>query len=388
MSEGNEATLTAADASAFAALLRAEALLGPAQPSPGEAEFWGFLAAVDSIAYDRYQHITNPLVLGWANKVFGALVGTPTSYGFSAAGLYALYCYTQFTACCFPGNSTWPADACGQQGFPAGFAQRGGREPTYSLDKGLGSASPWNWFASAVGLWKPPGSPGSFFDELNHVVDVINDALHAAGQATAAVALFVGGQGTSPDSAAVQAFERTRVDPKNWTDSATFVKNLAATGIWREQSQQVTALLQPATLTADAYFLLLHLLIALGTSTPADQRLAQNVVTAIATSPEYPNDTFGNQLVYLSLMHLNDPMGPFGWSNAQLLDEMALLGGLIASPDPASQALRTSLDNHRRLLQSDTAYPMQDPYSPSVGFPQRLTDTLFALDRARQTLRH
>jgi len=184
----------------------------------------------------------------------------------------------------------------------------------------------------------------------------------------------------------LQQFEYSRFDPENWTDSGDFVQNWIATAIWAQQSAEINALLQPATLNGDAYFFLLHLLAAVVTSTPSDQRLAQQIVDAVASSPEYPNDTFINQLVYLTLMYLADPSGNFAWTNAQLLAQMDLMAGAVTGPDPASQAIHTSLAQHKRVLQTDASYPMQDPYSPAIGITTRKADTLAALDRARKTV--
>ena len=153
------------------------------------------------------------------------------------------------------------------------------------------------------------GIAGGFFDALNKDVNVLNEALHAAGHEIPAIALFSGSGGTRPDPASVQQYEQSLFDPKNWTDSQAFVQNLVATGIWQAQSQTLTALLQPTSLTADSYFFLLHLLIALCTSTAADQQLAQKVVSASTTSPEYPNDTFINQVV---LPGADVPDRPYG----------------------------------------------------------------------------
>ena len=225
----------------------------------------------------------------------------------------------------------------------------------------------------------------TFFTALNADVNNFNDALKAAGHSTPTIALMNGWGGTCPDPSSVVRFEQSLFDPKNWTDSQSLVTNLVGTGVWQEQSQAFTGLLKPTSLKSEAYFFLLHLLIALGTSTPSDQQAAEKLVSASASSPEYPNDTFINQLVYLVLMYLNDPMGNFAWTNAQLQAEISLLEALVVNQDPASQAIRTSLAQHQRFLRTDASYPMQDPYAPGVGFTQRVTDTLFALDKARYT---
>ena len=377
-------TLSEADANTFCTLLRAQTALGPAQTSPGQAQFWAFFAALDVLAYP-YGPITNTQLKGWTDKPFAALLQTTqTCYGTDAAGLYVLYSYAQFSVCC-SGEYNRPSGRCGRLGYPNDYRQRGGMEPTWDMAKGLPMSAPWDWFATAVGLWKPPGARPDLFKALNADVNNFNDALKAAGHSTPTIALVKGWNGTCPDWASVVRFEQSLFDPKNWTDSQSLVKNLAGTGLWQEQSQAFTSLLKLTSLNSDAYFFLLHLLIALGTSTSGDQQAAQKLVSAIASSPEYPNDTFINQLVYLVLMYLADPMGNFAWTNAELQAEMSLLEGLVVNQDPASQAIRTSLAQHQRVRALTLSYPMQDPYAPGVGFTQRVSDTLFALDKARYT---
>lgn len=295
-----------------------------------------------------------------------------------------LYAYAQFAGACFEPNNGWPCQSCGQAGFPTDWERRDGKWGTWDDSKGLPNSSPWNWFATAVGLWKPPGSPASFFDALNKDVNTLNVALQAAGHSTNAVGLLAGWNGTCDNVPAVVQFQRSRFDPSSWTDSGNFVKALLATGLWQDQSGVLTDLLAPPVLTADTYFFLLHLLLALATSTSKDRQRVQQLLNATVTSSEYPNDTFINQLVYLVLMHLADPAGPFGWTNEQLLEELDLLGGVVTGTDPGAQAIQASLSSHRRVVQSDASYPMQDPYCPSIGFTVRKTDTLRALDATRQ----
>src|SRR5437764_11257243 len=90
-------TLTGPDSSAFCALIQAQASVGPASPSPTQAQFWPFFAGIDSIAYDYYTSISNANVKDWIDKLFGALLQTTTCYGIDAAGMYVLYTYEQFT---------------------------------------------------------------------------------------------------------------------------------------------------------------------------------------------------------------------------------------------------------------------------------------------------
>ena len=127
----------------------------------------------------------------------------------------------------------------------------------------------------------------------------------------------------------------------------------------------------------------MHLLISLGTSNTKDQQFAQKIVSLATTSIEYPNDIFINQLVYLTLMYLADPLGDYGWNNAQLQALLQDLQSTIMANDPASTAIKTSLGQQAKVLHSASSYPMVDPYCPGISFNVRKTDTLAALDNAR-----
>jgi hypothetical protein len=76
-------------------------------------------------------------------------------------------------------------------------------------------------------------------------------------------------------------------------------------------------------------------------------------------------------------------MGEFAWTNAQLQNMLNGIHGVILAKTPASLAIKTSLEHHLKVLTTDSAYPMQDPYNPGFGFSQRKTDTLYALAQAR-----
>jgi hypothetical protein len=121
-------------------------------------------------------------------------------------------------------------------------------------------------------------------------------------------------------------------------------------------------------------------------SQAAAQQLAQQIVSAPASSQEYPNDTFINQLIYLALMYLGDPLGPYGWSNAQLQMALADITSVVANVGPAAPLILTSLAQHQKLLYAAASYPLVDPYNPGIGVTQRKTDTLAALDKARASL--
>jgi hypothetical protein len=172
----------------------------------------------------------------------------------------------------------------------------------------------------------------------------------------------------------------------SWTNVGTVAGQTAQAAVTAEHSC-VAGLLDPSSLKPDAYFFMIHALIALAVTTVDNQVLAQTVVKTTTSSPEYPNDSFINQLIYLSLMYLADPLGNYTMTNKQLQVLLANLSALITATDAASTAIKQSLDNHIKILVADSAYPMQDPYSPSTGFNTRVADTLAALDAARQSIK-
>jgi hypothetical protein len=151
-----------------------------------------------------------------------------------------------------------------------------------------------------------------------------------------------------------------------------------------KQRLKMTDLLKSITpLTADNYFFILHLLIGLCTSIAADKALALTVVSEKADSQEYENDTFINQLLYLSLMYMGDPKGSFKFNSAMLQSILKDTLAIIKSTDDASKAIKDSIEGSIALLNSDASYPMQDLYNPSIGFNTRKADTLAALEEAR-----
>ena len=73
----------------------------------------------------------------------------------------------------------------------------------------------------------------------------------------------------------------------------------------------------------------------------------------------------------------------------QRVEERVEIRAFVAEGTPVETIAAASdeVAKYPQVLKVDVAYPMQDPYAPSVGFNQRKTDTLFALDQARAMLR-
>jgi hypothetical protein len=374
-------TLTATDAAAFTTLLQAQNWVGPSR-SPGRDQLLAFYAAVDSFSYDAYRTITNPTLQGWVGLLYPPMINTKTCYGISAAGMYALYAYAAFVQASFT-QTDYEPDNTEIVDF---WIANGGQDADFG-SQGFPNAVPYGWFGFAgVGMWRPPGQPATFYQALVADVLTLNAALAQAKAASGTVELFSEYSGHCDSPAAVVQFEHTRFDPAHWTDVSAFLTNIGNSALWQQQLDAVKSLLKPDTLGGGDYFFLLHLLIGLTAGDPPSVELASQIASAPADSTEYPNDTFVNQLVYLTLLYLADPMGSFAWTTTQLEAELTGLAGAISGTDPGSVAVQTSLSRHLRVLQVDTAYPLQDPYCPSIGFPQRQSDTLFALDKARSRL--
>lgn len=136
----------------------------------------------------------------------------------------------------------------------------------------------------------------------------------------------------------------------------------------------------------DVYFFILHLLIGLCTGTAADKSMAATIVKEIAGSIEYENETFINQLMYLSLMYMGDPKGTFKYNNDQRQIALRELLGVIKTTDDASVAIKASINTSLDMLNADPSYPLQDMYNPDKGFNIRFADTLAALEDGRKAI--
>jgi hypothetical protein len=299
---------------------------------------------------------------GWVDRFFQDVVAVPNVYGKNLAAMYIVYAYSVFSRIGMNPSSVWVSfwDMFMHGYFP----------PISGADYG-----PWGRQHSYQPLvpWRPT-APSIFHS-------TVEDLVKQWESSPPSNLIAVGTDYRSGDD--TSDFERGIL--AGWSD---FPKVGPATyALWQSEADAVHDLLQPPTLGGAEYFFCLHLLAGIATGNTAAHALASRVVDAPASTTEYPNDTFINQLIYATLLYLADPMGAFGWNNAALQSFFGSLAGVLTSPDPVSAAIKTSIDKHLKMLAVDSAYPMQDPYAPSVGFNQRQTDTLFALDQARAALR-
>ena len=133
--------------------------------------------------------------------------------------------------------------------------------------------------------------------------------------------------------------------------------------------------------TGDQCPFFLYLLLALTSSAAqSEQALVQKISNTSANSEENANANLAQQLIYFTLMYLSNPLG-LGWAHDQIL---AWIRALIAAvpTNNASATLAPVLTAQAKLLVSASCYPMVDPYNPSIGFNQRYSDTLAAINLA------
>ena len=177
------------------------------------------------------------------------------------------------------------------------------------------------------------------------------------------------------------------IDPTKWTDFNEVARS--SPGLWATQSSDLSALLKASGDLADSSAIyLLFLLTGLCSSpTPSDVELVAKIGTFVTSSPEYPNATFADQLVYLTLMLWADPRGNYQWTNAQVDARVHDLIGAVTTGNAAAQIMSKTLTTQAAILKSTSSYPMVDPYNPSIGFDQRKSDTLFAIGKAWASLR-
>jgi hypothetical protein len=344
-------TLVATELPAIRQLLLAQAAIGPTAPQ----SIATVLALMDQLGSlsSAYPNVQNGQFQGWLGQLYSLAAATPTVYDQSFAALYIVYQYHRYFV-----HGVW-----------------------------FDALSPWDDFKQH--FFSPAPQPPSWHQTLAGLLASWGES--PPGSILAPGLTWNGQQGDGSNWPQVRqawneaaTLEATVLSAASWTD---FARVLAAIQpVWQAQSATMSSLLQAPSLKADAYFFLLHLLIALGTSTPSDQQLAEQIVNAPTSSPENPNDVFVNQLLYAALMYLADPFGAFDWDNAQLQQLLTDLSNTIVSTDGASTMLKQSLGQHLKVLIADASYPMQDPYNPGIGFTTRQTDTLYALDTARASI--
>jgi hypothetical protein len=219
----------------------------------------------------------------------------------------------------------------------------------------------WGWSAiyfipgsMSYGYWSPPSYPPVWSQSIGSVLSTL-------------------AKGAEIDNLSGTLTEF----PGAWTD---YVKVPSACTLWSEQSTALGSMLHLSGLTADQCPFLFYLLLALTTSTASDQAEVQKISNTACNSSENPNSTLAQQLVYFTLMYMNNPMG-MDWTHDHIL---ACIKALIAAipVNSGSATLTQVLTQQEKLLIASANYPMVDPYNPAIGFNQRYSDTLAAINLA------
>ena len=405
------------DLAALDAVRSIAQLLGPAAPPITGDGIFRLMGAVDTLAAAAAR-VTNPLVAAAAESIFDMLATVPTNFGVGFPGMYVAYHYAIYDFA--PSVDPWAIDTPmtnDEQVWLTGtvpLSTAGG--PTTAMVKMTGWSAPvsstWNYAAPTISgsddflgvgnrlLFGPIGCtlPGFVGTRANIGLWRPGWVAPRTGSVTwiAALAAAVDKLGQDTDLCN-QVMPRTTVPavrqtmaaevltPSKWTNVGQV--QVATTPVWAAQTASVRAMLAPETLPAGAYLFLLDLLGMLGWGDGDAHRTIERIVSAPADSTIYPNTSFGDQLVYAALLALVAPTGAYDWNHDQLVEFVSTFAAALADGDPGSSALRASVEAQAHVLRSDDAYPSQDPNVPNVGFDERMTDTLFALDKARRSLR-
>lgn len=185
------------------------------------------------------------------------------------------------------------------------------------------------------------------------------------------------------ENASTQLFEVLATFPKFWTDYANVPMNST---LWKEQAAALQSLQSQSSLAAGQCPFLLYLLLAQSTSSdPNDQKLVDTISSVPVSSPELTYSTFADQLVYFTLMYLNDPRGSINWTNQQLLDFVSNLLAAIPA-NPASSTFSAVLTEQQKTLKAYACYPGIDPNNPNTPFNERYSDVLAAMNMVWPTI--
>lgn len=418
--------LAADELAAVRAMLATQSLLGQAAPKFTASSISELMKRIDTLS-DQYPHLVSPSFKKWVDDLYALLAATDTVvYGQKFPALYLTWEVSQFP---FnpPSETVWvtkdaplqknpggpnnPAGSSlkpsriqvevrldshspssiqvGDLQYPLGFYGRGvypafrnSCKINYLWEHEIGNEAVQG---SSREPWTPPAYPPAWQVALTNLMKTWDDVLARTDWYSATLKGDIPPQKVFPWGAGFDDYVQKHLavlDPKSWTDVEGLKDGVAR--VWRSQLAEARQVLaHPEALPSEAYFYLLHLLIVLRNGNDDCQTLAANTLLLPCSSPEYPNDTFVNQIVYAALMNVADPNGAYAWDSSQRLQMLQGLRSLVVGEDPATGALQASLASHIATQNTDSAYPMQDP-NTNVAFDERKTDTLAALDKSRQ----
>ncbi len=338
-------TILPGDLLALAPLISAENDLYQMLSNAPSEILTDFMAQVDSLSFDAYPTSSGSQVQNWVEELFTTLSTTKTTafYGsfpppdgpeIPTACVYLAYAYSE-----------WISDYTDDP-------------PDYA-----GSASFWVFAGDLtyqdVQPWPRPQHSAAWSTSISQAIELIEN---------------------SPDQLVEQRFLSF---PTYWPDYENVPKN---SKLWSEQAAALQSLQGQSSLAAGQCPFLLYLLLAQTTSSDAnDQKLVNTISNATVSSPELPNSTFAEQLVYFTLMYLNDPRGSINWTNQQILDFVSSLIAAIPA-NSTSKTLSAVLADQQKYLKAYASYPGIDPNNPAIPFNERYSDVLAAINMAWMTI--
>ena len=331
------------DLLALAPLIGAENDLRQMLGSASSQALSDFMAQVDTLGRSAYPTSSGSQIQSWVDELFTTLIQTttqtldyftypPEPHAVPVTGVYIAYAFTNWLTLpgskpCTPSSLLGACYGCFESTDVCGYQNPPIPSP-----------------------WPRPQHSTAWNTSISQVIDFKN--------------------------ASAQLFQVLATFPKFWTDYANVPKNST---LWKEQAAALQSLQAQSSLAAGQCPFLLYLLLAQSTSLdPNDQKLVNTISSVPVSSPELTYSTFADQLVYFTLMYLNDPRG-FNCTNQQILDFVNSLIAAIAG-NPASSKLSDILTEQQKSLKTNACYPSIDSNNPMIPFNERYSDVLAAMN--------
>jgi len=370
----NDYKLNAADLPAIRIWMKFLETFGSGMP-PADNAIRKFFAALPALS-EAFDKMTNPSYRWMMAELFAPLDRVPNNREVSISAQYADYC-EKYNMMSGPGDakdyetieipgmpftfkSYWIA-------FLHGYGYRWLRRDEPWID--------WRYTQYDKGL----RVPGVIEDRRNGI-----NYLIAHWDPTPSKDFIV--EQATQYGGAIPAGEAAIKVVKDWATAHNMPQSAIIT-FEAQQRLKMKHMIGSGSLNPDEYLFIFHLMISLCTATAADRAMVLTIVKEPANSIEYENETFINQLLYLSLMHMGNPKGDIKYSNPEMLDMLKDLLALIRSTDEASIIIKASIEMNINMLHATASYPMVDIYNPEKSFNTRFTDTLAALEDARAIIK-
>ena len=200
--------------------------------------------------------LSNPDFKGWADQIFASLIATDTCHNCKFTDLCVAYHYGLNTTAMMAIAIFKPEDR--SKFYPLTSESNYWVAFHYGLNVAFPDRVPdWHW--KYYPGWKEPSalSPGYPKSPPSWVTAV--DAVLATWGNNPPDNLINKGLGELPNWQRVLD-SQSKLVSSDWTDFDKVKKNTAA--VWTSQKQSASSLLQPVSLTEDAYVFLLHIVIA------------------------------------------------------------------------------------------------------------------------------